>query len=356
MCACIVFTMNNIYILIRTLYMNTTSWSSLTELEKSKNEKAKNKKLKSELEKLQNEMIEIKEASRAFEKLTKKVKQDIITVKPTSVKSEAVAVAVASDWHAEEIVKSANVNGINKYNKEVFLCRSREFFEHVIRLTEIQRSGIEINTLVLYLLGDFTSGHIHEDLVETTRLSPLNAIAEVEAVLSDGIKALKQHFDKIIIPCSYGNHTRTTAKRRCSTASDHNFEFYMYNHLRNSLESEQVSFTISPGYHTYTNVLGHVIRSHHGDNIRYGGGVGGITIPVVKAIAQWDKGIRADLDVFGHYHQFLCHRKFVANGSMIGFNDFALSIKADPEPPQQAYFLIDKKRGRTITSPISFSK
>ena len=40
------------------------------------------------------------------------------------------------------------------------------------------------------------------------------------------------------------------------------------------------------------------------------------------------------------------------NGSLIGYNAYALSIKASFEPPTQTYFLLDKKRGRTMTAPI----
>jgi hypothetical protein len=41
---------------------------------------------------------------------------------------------------------------------------------------------------------------------------------------------------------------------------------------------------------------------------------------------------------------------------MIGFNTYALSIKADYERPKQTLLLLDKKRGRTCTWPILFTK
>ena len=82
--------------------------------------------------------------------------------------------------------------------------------------------------------------------------------------------------------------------------------------------------------------------------------MGGIFIPANKAIAQWNKVQWADLDVFGHFHQMKDGGNFVSNGSLIGFNAYALSIKADYEHPKQAFFLIDRKRGRTITAPIVF--
>jgi hypothetical protein len=88
----------------------------------------------------------------------------------------------------------------------------------------------------------------------------------------------------------------------------------------------------------------------------YGGGVGSIYIPVRKAIAQWQKIKPANLDVFGHFHNYKIDGDlFVLNGSLIGFNAFALAIKADYEKPRQAFFLIDKKRGKTVHCPIMFS-
>jgi hypothetical protein len=78
----------------------------------------------------------------------------------------------------------------------------------------------------------------------------------------------------------------------------------------------------------------------------------GIDIPVKKAIAQWNKARQADLDVFGHFHQRKDGGNFLSNGSNIGYNSFALSIKADYEAPAQQLFMIDKKRGRTCTWPV----
>jgi hypothetical protein len=104
--------------------------------------------------------------------------------------------------------------------------------------------------------------------------------------------------------------------------------------------------------HSYVKVYDTMIRFQHGHAIKYGGGVGGIYIPVNKAIAQWNKGRHADLDVFGHFHQARDGGNFICNGSNIGYNSFALSIKADYEQPRQQLFLMDKKRGRTCTWPI----
>jgi hypothetical protein len=56
--------------------------------------------------------------------------------------------------------------------------------------------------------------------------------------------------------------------------------------------------------------------------------------------------------VFGHFHQLKDGGDFVSNGSLIGYDSYALSIKADYEEPRQALILMDKKRGRTSLWPV----
>ena len=142
-------------------------------------------------------------------------------------------------------------------------------------------------------------------------------------------------------------------KTRKATEAGHSLEYIMYNSLANYFRNEKrVKFLISKSYHSYVEVFDTTIRFHHGHNVRYGGGVGGIYIPVNKAIAQWNKLRWADIDCFGHFHQRVDGGNFLANGCTIGYNAYALSIKAGFEKPSQTFFLVDKKRGKTATWPI----
>jgi hypothetical protein len=75
-------------------------------------------------------------------------------------------------------------------------------------------------------------------------------------------------------------------------------------------------------------------------------------LPAYKSISQWNKARKADLDVFGHFHQQKDGGNFVSNGSLIGWNSYAIRIKADFEKPSQAFFLIDKNFFKTITTKI----
>jgi hypothetical protein len=262
----------------------------------------------------------------------------------------AVAFAIASDWHVEETVDPKNVNGLNAYDLDIARDRVQQFFRKVVRLTEIQRAGTKIDTLVLAMLGDMMTGYIHEELRETNGLSPTETILWLQDEIASGLTMLEKHFDRIVIPTSYGNHGRNSIKSRHATGAKNSYEWMLYHILRKQFPHHD--WRISDSYHNYLEVDGHVIRFHHGDDLRYQGGVGGLTIPVEKAISQWNKAIKADLDVFGHWHQSQQNPKWISNASLIGHSAYAIAIKAGFEPPSQTFFLMDKKRGRTVTAPI----
>jgi molybdenum-dependent DNA-binding transcriptional regulator ModE len=268
--------------------------------------------------------------------------------------SDATAFIIASDWHIEERVRSSDTSGLNEFNLTIAKERVNRFFPNALKLIQISQKNSRINNAVLALLGDFISGSIYEELVENNQLKPAEAVWLVQNYLIGGIQFLLDNSDvSLTIVCHGGNHGRMTKKVHHATEDGNSLEVYMYRNIANMFASNpRVKFIIAEGYHTYLTAYDFTVRLHHGHNLKYGGGVGGIFIPVNKAIAQWNKGRRADLDVFGHFHQFKDGGNFICNGSLIGYNAFALSIKADYEKPQQAFFLIDKKHGKSIVAPI----
>lgn len=290
---------------------------------------------------------------------------DSIEVEPIRIEpqeasgtSEGTVVLVASDWHVEERVDPTKVSHLNEYDLDIAKARAEKFFRAGLRLTRLLQQDIKINTAVLALLGDFVSNDIHEEFPEVNQLQPMHAISFAQNLIVGGIEFLLENSKlKFVIPCHSGNHARTTRTTRFGTENGHSLEYLMYLHLQTHFRKEpRVEFRVSDGYHSYMDVYGKTIRLHHGHAINYQGGIGGIFIPAFKAISQWDKARQADLDIFGHFHQSKDGAKFICNGSLIGYNSYALSIKADYEPPKQTLLLLDKQRGRTCTWPILFTK
>jgi len=274
------------------------------------------------------------------------------------VHSEATAVIVASDWHYEELVKSANLNGLNQYNLEIADQRIERFFQNALRLLNICKHDVEIHNIVFALLGDFISGNIHEENLETAQLRPAEAAFTVQGKLMSGIKFFLENTDcNLVIPCSVGNHSRITQKIHNATEVGNSLEGLMYHNMAMCFENEpRVQFVIGEGYHTYLTIYDKLVRFHHGHAIKYKGGVGGVYIPLNSAITQWNKAKFAYLDVLGHWHQQRDGGNFMINGSIIGYSAYSLFIKAEYEEPKQLFFLIDRDRGKTIVAPILVNK
>lgn len=271
--------------------------------------------------------------------------------------SECTVVLPASDWHIEERVTRPQVSGLNEHNLELSKARGIKYFQGALRLTRLLQQDTRIDHAVMPLLGDFISNDIHEEFPENNELLPMHAIEEATNRIASGIEFLLEHSKlQLTFPCHSGNHARTTKTTRFSSENGHSLEYLMYRHLAAYFRKEpRCAFIIPEGPHSYMDIYGKILRFHHGHMIKYQGGIGGIFIPTYKAIAQWNKARRADLDVFGHFHQRKDGGNFICNGSLIGYNTFALSIKADYEEPAQQLFMIDKQRGRTCTWPILVS-
>ena len=279
-----------------------------------------------------------------------------IEPKKRSGKSEATAVLVASDWHTEERVTPAAVNGLNTFNLDICDQRVTRFFQASLNLIKNHlATGVNITTVVLALIGDFITNELHDaESAESNQLTPVDALLRVQNQIASGIEFfLKNSPYSFVIPCKSGNHARTTKRTRFATESGHSLEYLMYVNLAGYFRQEKrVQFLIYEGYNHYLSVYDSRIRFHHGHAIKYQGGIGGIFIPAFKAISQWNKAKPVDLDVFGHFHQQKDGGNFISNGSLIGYNAFALSIKADYEVPKQTLFLVDRDRGRTCTWPV----
>lgn len=261
----------------------------------------------------------------------------------------ATAVVCLNDWHGEEPVDPATINGLNEYNLEIAEQRIKKTGERMLHLLDAQRKLSNIKDLVVWIGGDIITGHIHEELAETSPLSPTEACQWAKGQLI----GLLDHWiayadvDSVTVVTSYGNHGRTTAKPRIATAAKHSFEWWMYQNIADIYAArgeKRIQFKVEQGYHNWLEIQGKLVRFHHGDWLKYQGGVGGITIPVNKALNEWNKARRADYDFFGHWHQHLKHYRWCACNCLIGYAPYALSIKAEYSQPSQTFAVFDRDR------------
>jgi hypothetical protein len=272
-----------------------------------------------------------------------------IVVKPhvRGDKDEVYPLLICSDWHVMETVRTDQVNNLNEYDTEIATKSIKRLFSVFGKLITSCRLTAEVSQIGIALLGDMITNMLHDDQKEMNAGTPQEEVLFCLELIKGGIDFLLEDkkIKKIQIFCCDGNHGRDDKNKRKANRVKHSYEWLMYRFLQILFAEEpRVEFSIATGYLLYAEIYGRTVRMHHGDEVKYNGGVGGITIPMNKAISEWDKGKRADLDIFGHFHSFTNPTKFLSNGSVLGYSPYALSIKAPFEYPMQAVAVFEKHR------------
>ena len=290
---------------------------------------------------------------RAYERFTA---EPIRPVPPTTLhagRRPAVAVALLSDVHAEERVTRTEAID-NEYTPAIAQTRIGRFFAGVVWLIE-HAPAFAIDTLVLWLGGDLISGDIHDELLERCEVPPGEATLTVRDWLAAGLRVVLAALPEIrvVVPCSCGNHARTTQRMRAATGYGHSWEWLLYQVLAHDFRDEpRVQFHATRDELQYVDVHSFALAFHHGHRMRYNGGIGGITIPAIKAMHRWEQWRACDFYNFGHFHTRIDLGQVAFNGSVIGPSPYGLAIGAAPEPPQQSFYVLDDKRGKTLCSPV----
>jgi len=276
-----------------------------------------------------------------------------------TINEEAIAISTLSDVHIEEHVPKSIVNNLNEYNIDIASDRVIRFFKRLLYMVnQSRKAGYTIDHLVLALLGDFITGYIHEELEENNLLTPVQATLLIQDLLIKGIRYLSENgnFKSIKIPCTPGNHGRTTNKKRYISGYKNSYEWLMYNNIKKLFNEEgkynNVEFIIPESEYIYMDLFGYINKFSHGDHFKYQGGIGGLEVPLKKWILRENTVIKTDMSWIAHWHQYIILNKVRVNGSLIGYNAYARTFGFEPEPPKMQFQLLDKKRGYTLNNPV----
>ena len=298
---------------------------------------------------------ELEATCSAYERFTAEPIRRIEPVTLHTGHRPAVAVALLSDLHAEERVTRTEAIP-NEYDMTIAKRRMGRFFAAVVWLIHAaKRSDFDIDTLILWLGGDFISGAIHDELLERAEVPPAEATLIVRDWLASGMHQLLAELPhmRLVVPCSVGNHSRTTKKVRPSTGYGHSWEWLLYQMIGHEFRADpRVHVHATPDEMQYVEVFDFTLAFHHGHNIRYNGGIGGVTIPAIKAMHRWQQWRECDYYNFGHFHTSLDLGQIAFNGSVIGPSPYGMARGYAPSPPVQSFYLLDAKRGKTGIHPV----
>lgn len=265
------------------------------------------------------------------------------------------AIALFSDAHIEETVNPAAVQYLNEYNVEIAEKRILRYFSNLASCLNEDR----VEDLIFACLGDIISGFIHEELSQCNGLTPLEAVYKAQSLLFSGLQFLCKNtsLNKIIFIGIVGNHSRTTKKIQHSNGFKMSYEWLMYKNLMDRCEDIglPIEFNLPDSEVAVINTDdGKRYMFAHGFQIK-GSGTGtvcGIYPALNRLTMKWDKIFGQDKIFIGHFHSCTSIPNAVVNGSIIGYNAYALSNGMPYEEPAQMYEVHDTKMGEILTRKI----
>lgn len=265
------------------------------------------------------------------------------------------AIALFSDAHIEETVKSASVMGLNEYNVKIAKERIEKYFANLVSCLNTDK----VEYLLFASLGDTISGFIHEELSQSNELTPLEATFEAQNLIYNGLKYICDNTElkRIKFVGIVGNHSRVTNKIQHSNGYKMSYEWLMYKNIQKQAELEglPIEFDIPESEMAVEDTSdGKRFLFIHGFQIKGSGNgtVCGIYPSLGRLSLKYGKVYKQDKIYLGHFHSCISIPNAVVNGSIIGYNSYALTNGFAYEEPAQMYELYDTNIGQLLTRQI----
>jgi len=267
-----------------------------------------------------------------------------------------------SDFHYGEVVRPDAVNNLNTFNKKISQLRLRSTVETAIDLCHNHMVNPKYPGIVLALGGDMMSGSIHDELIDTNDGTNIDHVLELFDQLIWTINALADKFGRVFVPTCYGNHSRMYQQYRNKEAAHLSFDWLLYNmlekHFKNSNDN-RIQFQISTGFDTYYKIYDTSYLLTHGDRLGVRGGTGivGMLGPIARGVQKvrseyTNFGKSIDYVIMGHYHQYISIKGAIVNGSLKGYDEYAMSNRFAFEIPKQALWFTHPQYGVTFQVPV----
>lgn len=275
--------------------------------------------------------------------------------KPETSDGFRYAIALFSDAHIDETVNPDSVLGLNEYDTEIAKERVSAYFANLA--TCLKRDAV--SDLYFASLGDTISGFIHPHLEQENGMTPQEAVLFGQSLIVSGLKYLREKLPAVSITFIgiSGNHSRTTKKIQASNGYKLSYEWIMYHNVKQICEGLEldIEFIIpeselalieTPDNKRYIFCHGFQVQS------KGTGTVAGIYPALQRLAMKWQKVFQQDKIFLGHYHTNVSIPTATVNGSIIGYNAFALSNGMGYEEPAQMYEVFDSEIGQLLSRKI----
>lgn len=265
------------------------------------------------------------------------------------------AIALFSDAHIEETVKPESVLGKNEYNIDIAKERIENYFVNLVNCIKEDK----VNSLIFASLGDTITSFLHDENHECNSHTPIEAVLIAQNLIFSGLTYICDNtkLDKILFIGIVGNHGRTTKKIQHANGFKMNYEWLMYQNIKQQCEAAKlpIEFNIPESEIALLDTDdGQRFIFCHGFQIKGGGNgtVCGIYPSLNRLSMKWGRTFGQNRIFLGHFHSCTSIVNAMVNGSIIGFNSFALTNGMPYEEPAQMYVAYDSEIGELLTRRI----
>jgi hypothetical protein len=275
----------------------------------------------------------------------------------TSVGAAGIPTLLLSDFHWGEVVRASEVGGVNEFNTAI----ARERLQRVTEKTcDLLRNHVvgDYPGIVVCLGGDMISGSIHDELEQTNDGTVMEQALDVFEHLQTALRTLADEFGKVHVPAVTGNHGRSNRKWQAKRRATLSYEWLVYQFLQRAFaDDKRITWAIPDGPDVDFDLLGTRYRLTHGDTFKAGDGIIGPLGPITRGTLKRSHMAASmhqpfDYLLMGHWHTLIWGSGQIVNGSLKGFDEFAMTLSVTPEPPAQALWLTNEKHGRTLLMPV----
>ena len=289
---------------------------------------------------------------------TYKIRKPKSKVRAASAQS---IVAPLTDTHIGDNVEADEMVGLNAYNIDIFNKRLHGWATQLLTLVELRRNSVEIDELVIPMLGDMISGDIHMELALTNNDHNMGQMIRGANLIAQALMFLAPHFNKVRVPCVVGNHGRMTRKPPMKNKyMDWDYMLYQWVSVF-CRKQKNIEFHIPKSFMTSVEVKNRNLLLSHGDFVNGAGSGTAISKGILnmRNILQFRKGLQDEIGklrdekiglpeyfdsvLIGHFHRIdeidIGTGAIHICGCMKGGDEFAMQrVQAINKPRQLALY------------------
>lgn len=300
---------------------------------------------------------------------TEIIKDILVDIVPKANYSPKSILSVGKNKSKEEaMVLNIGDSHFGRYEVEKAITKRDVLYEAVIRVLQIERSSHPVKNLYINFLGDIVDGDgiFPSQPYEQKYFLMEQMFTYGGPIIVDLINKLSDHFEKVIINTTPGNHGRVSRW----TYKEINFDNMFYENCKLATQNNpRVSWNIDWNWYQIVDIMGWNFFLTHGSNIKtwmnlpfYGMKEKGMRWQgsLGKEDSEVSKRINSgafDYMIMAHFHTLLWFvwNNFEAfiNGTWLEDDRYALEMLGLKSKTAQLLFGVTKERGIVWQRPIN---